>query len=70
MGTHVEIDKALLDETIAAAGLGTPRATVEEALRRLLQDFKLHQAIEDLAGIGWEGDLDEMREGRLHDQAR
>ena len=68
MGTHVEIDQALLDETIAAAGLGSPTATVEEALRRLLQDFKLNQAVDDLAGIGWEGDLDAMREGRSHDE--
>ena len=70
MGTHVEVDKALLDETMAAAGLGTPTATVEEALRRLLKDYELGKAIEDLAGIGWEGDLDAMREGRLHSEKR
>ena len=70
MGTQVEIDQALLDETMAAAGIGTPAATVEEALRRLLKDFQLHQAIEDLAGMGWEGDLDDMREGRFHDDEK
>ena len=68
MGTHVEIDKALLDATIAAAGLGTPTATVEEALRRLLKDYEVRRAIDDLAGMGWEGDLEISRQGRFHDE--
>ena len=64
MRTNIEIDDALLKDAMEATGLTTKKATVEEALRRLLKDIELRQAIKDLRGLGWEGDLDEMREGR------
>lgn len=63
MRTNIEIDDALLKDAMEATGLTTKKATVEEALRRLLKDIELRQAIKDLRGLGWEGDLDEMREG-------
>ena len=46
---------------MAATGLSTKRATVEEALRVLVREHKARRALEGLAGLGWEGDLDEMR---------
>ena len=49
---------------MAVTGQSTKKATVEEALRRVVQFNKQKLAIEQLAGIGWEGDLDSMREGR------
>jgi Arc/MetJ family transcription regulator len=49
---------------MAATGLATKRATVEEALRSLVRKHRQRTAIKDLAGLGWEGDLDEMRQAR------
>jgi Arc/MetJ family transcription regulator len=65
MRTNIDLDDALLAEAMAAAGLATKKATVEEALRRLVAEHRRHHALEDLAGLGWDGDLDAMREGRV-----
>lgn len=61
MRTNIDIDDALLAEAMAASGLTTKRATVEEALRQLVLSHRRREAIRNSAGIGWEGDLDEMR---------
>ena len=63
MRTNIEIDDALLDEAMAESGLTTKKATVEEALRRLVKNAQLHRAIDSMRGVGWEGDLEAMREG-------
>jgi Arc/MetJ family transcription regulator len=62
MRTNIEIDDALLSQAMAAAGLTTKRATVEEGLRLLVRIHEQAEALADLRGLGWEGDLDEMRE--------
>ena len=64
MRTNIEIDDELLREAMVATGQTTKRATVEEALRSVVRLRRQRQALEDLRGIGWEGDLDGMREGR------
>jgi Arc/MetJ family transcription regulator len=64
MRTNIDIDDELLKEAMEATGLSTKKATVEEALRRLLKEAELRQVIKDMRGLGWEGDLDEMREDR------
>jgi Arc/MetJ family transcription regulator len=61
MRTNIDIDDDLLSEAMAASGLTTKRATVEEALRQLVLSHRRREALRSLAGIGWEGDLDEMR---------
>ena len=61
MRTNIEIDDELLAAAMAATGLPTKRATVEEALRRLVRRQRQKHAIADMAGLGWEGDLDAMR---------
>jgi Arc/MetJ family transcription regulator len=61
MRTNIEIDDDLLSEAMAASGLSTKRATVEEALRQLVLTHRRREAIRNSAGIGWEGDLEEMR---------
>ena len=63
MRTNIEIDDELLTEAMAATGKTTKRATVEEALRRVVLLHRQKKAGMDLAGIGWDGDLDAMREG-------
>lgn len=64
MLTNVEIDDMLMSQAMAAAGLPTKRATIEEGLRLLVRVRRQAEAIADLRGLGWEGDLEEMRESR------
>ena len=64
MRTNIEIDDELLSQAMTAAGLSTKRATVEEGLRLLVRLHKQVKAVAELEGMGWEGDLDEMRRGR------
>lgn len=68
MRTNIDIDDDLLAKAMAATGLTTKKATVEEALRRLVLRRDRLDALSDLAGIGWEGDLPSMREGRATDR--
>jgi Arc/MetJ family transcription regulator len=70
MRTNIEIDDDLLAAAMAATGLPTKRATVEEALRRFVQLHGQVEALDDLAGLGWEGNLDKMRQGRQTDRRR
>lgn len=66
MRTNIEIDDDLITAAMAATGLPTKKATVEEALRRLVRHHRQKQAIAEMAGLGWEGNLEAMREGRGH----
>ena len=64
MRTNIDIEETLLAEAMVATGQTTKKGAVEEALRRVVQLQRQHDAIMQMAGIGWEGDLDAMREGR------
>jgi Arc/MetJ family transcription regulator len=64
MRTEIDIDDALLAEATRLSGLPTKEAVVEEALRRLLRQEGQAEALRELAGMGWGGDLDEMRTDR------
>jgi Arc/MetJ family transcription regulator len=68
MRTNIDIDDRLLKEAMKATGQKTKKATVEEALREIVKITGQRQALEELRGMGWEGDLDEMREGRFLDK--
>jgi Arc/MetJ family transcription regulator len=64
MRTNIEIDDELMREALAASGLRTKRAVVEEGLRlllRLRQQEKIKAAFGELP---WDGDLDAMRRDR------
>ena len=63
MRTNIDIDDDLLAEAMRVTGLPTKKATVEEALRQIVRKEHLKAVIRDSAGLGWEGDLDEMRLG-------
>jgi Arc/MetJ family transcription regulator len=65
MRTNIDIDDELIAEAMVVFGLKTKKAAVEEALRRSLREARRRQALKELKGIGWEGDLDAMREGRF-----
>jgi Arc/MetJ family transcription regulator len=64
MRTNIEIDDELLSQAMTATGLPTKKATVEEGLRLLVRVRKQAETTADLKGLGWEGDLDEMRQSR------
>jgi Arc/MetJ family transcription regulator len=64
MRTNIEIDDQLMRKAMRSSGARTKRATVEEALRLLVQ-VRSQAGIRRLRGkIQWEGNLDEMRSGR------
>ncbi len=68
MRTNIDIDDELMTATMKATGMKTKKAAVEEAMRRTVRQQELREALESLEGIGWEGDLDEMRQGRFYDE--
>lgn len=62
--TNIELDDRLVAEVMRRFGVTTKREAVDLALRRLVgvplsRDFLL-----SLEGIGWEGDLEEIRSDR------
>jgi len=61
MRTNIDIDAELMARAMDASGLVTKKATVEEALRKLIILHEQQKAIQEMKGLGWEGDLDEMR---------
>jgi Arc/MetJ family transcription regulator len=64
MRTNIEIDDQLMAQAMRLTGLTTKRAAVEEGLKLLVRVRKQAQALKMLKGLGWEGDLDGMRQDR------
>jgi Arc/MetJ family transcription regulator len=62
--TNIDLDDELIAQAMTAAGLPTKKATVEAGLRALIERKEQKMAFAALEGLGWEGDLDAMREGR------
>jgi Arc/MetJ family transcription regulator len=65
MRTNIEIDDELMAKAVELSGLPTKKAVVEEALKLLVKSFKQRNVIEEMRGMGWEGDLDEIRSSRF-----
>ena len=61
MRTNIEIDDALMAEAMAELGVSTKKEAVETGLRTALQLRRQAAAIDQLWGIGWDGDLEAMR---------
>lgn len=61
MRTNIVIDDALMRDAMKSSGLKTKRAVVEAGLRLLVELKDQARAIREMKGIGWDGDLDEMR---------
>ena len=61
--TNIDIDDELVERAMKVYGLRTKREAVDLALRRLVGGISQdpHRGMLELRGIGWEGDLDEMR---------
>lgn len=64
MPAKIEIDPELLARAMKDAGLSSERKAIEEGLRVLIRRHRQRTALANLGGLGWEGDLDEMRRGR------
>jgi Arc/MetJ family transcription regulator len=63
--TNIVIDDRLIERALRATGLKTKRAAVEAGLQ-LLIDVKGQAGIRRLRGkVAWEGNLSEMRAGRV-----
>jgi Arc/MetJ family transcription regulator len=64
MRTNIEIDDKLMAQALKLTGLPTKRAVVEEGLKLTVRLRKQAQGLKALRGLGWEGDIGEMRRAR------
>ncbi|MFV3575508.1 type II toxin-antitoxin system VapB family antitoxin [Mycobacterium tuberculosis] len=62
--TNIDIDDELAAEVMRRFGLTTKRAAVDLALRRLVGSPLSREFLLGLEGVGWEGDLDDLRRDR------
>jgi len=61
MRIEIDIDDALITEAMELTGLPTAEAVAEAALHYFTTHLSRRKALEELRGMGWHGDLDEMR---------
>lgn len=61
--TNIEIDEDLVAEAMARYGTRTLRETVDLALRTLVGERLTDEAVLELRGTGWDGDLAAQRAG-------
>jgi Arc/MetJ family transcription regulator len=66
--TNIDIDDELMAETMRATGQKTKKGAVEAAMRRAVLIERQLRALKNLEGIGWDGDLDEMRRDWSEDE--
>jgi Arc/MetJ family transcription regulator len=62
--TNIDIDEELIAEAMRKYDLKTKREAVDLALRRLVGPRLSPELLESVEGIGWAGDLREMRADR------
>ena len=67
MRTNIDIDDKLMKQAMKATGATTKKAAVEASLQFTVQLHAQEHALKNLWGIGWEGDLNEMRSSRFPD---
>jgi Arc/MetJ family transcription regulator len=65
--TNIDLDDDLVAEVMRRYGMRTKREAVDLALRRLVGVPLTREFLLGLEGIGWSGDLDEMRSARVDD---
>ena len=63
--TNVDIDDKACAEVMRRYQFATKREAINFALKTLAAEPASLDEARSLRGIGWEGDLDEMRSGRL-----
>jgi Arc/MetJ family transcription regulator len=62
--TNVDIDDEACAKVMRRYGFRTKREAINFALREVTYELTIEEA-RNLRGSGWEGDLDEMRAGRV-----
>ena len=65
--TNIVIDDELVERVMKLYGLRTKREAVEFALLKLAGRREAHRLALELEGIGWDGDLEEMRRSRIEE---
>ena len=64
MRTNIVLDEELVNLARQLTGIKTKKQVIQEALRLLIQ-MREQEQVRSLRGkLPWEGDLDEMRQGR------
>jgi Arc/MetJ family transcription regulator len=63
--TNIDLDDELVAEAMRKYHVKTKREAVDLALRRLVGPRLTKEDIDAVHGIGWEGDLDELRDGGI-----
>ncbi|KLO26350.1 antitoxin [Mycolicibacter heraklionensis] len=59
--TNIDLDDELTAEVMRRFGVTTKKAAVDLALRRLVGAPLSREFLLSLEGVGWAGDLDELR---------
>ena len=62
--TNVVVDDALIEKAMKRYNLRTKREAIDLALRRLVGEYEQIDMLE-LQGMGWGGDLEELRRDRM-----
>lgn len=63
--TNIVLDTELVEKGLKVTGLKTRRELVDFALRELLRRESQKRLLELKGRVRWEGDLEEMRRGRV-----
>jgi len=63
--TNIDLDDDIVARVMEKYGLKTKKAAVDYALRRAAGPPLSKEFLLGLEGIGWVGDLDEMRDDRV-----
>lgn len=63
--TNIDIDEELITAAMRKYGLKTKREAVDLALRKLAGPTFSKEILDAVTGIGWEGDLEEMRSSKI-----
>jgi Arc/MetJ family transcription regulator len=61
MRMNIDMDDALIAEAMEELGVKTKDEAVAIALQRAVRSGKQLRAVDELKGIGWDGDLEGMR---------
>ena len=65
MRTNVVIDEKIIKKAIKYNGLKTKKEVINYALKELIIRKERKEILQLAGKLHWEGDLDEMREGRF-----
>ena len=63
--TNIEIDDELVTRVMQRYGLKTKKEAVDLALRQVAGTPLTQEFLDSVHGMGWDGDLEEMRRSRI-----